>query len=228
MNPGAAKELVADVNKYLHFAGEGELQVVHLCDTEQVRQYLFKLEEDGIHSSGQLTKLNQISTVLSYACASCTWMEEQVKAKVADAKDLFSHWGKCLQHEKSTHLKSKLLLESEEVREQDLANYASLLNNEQLQQQVREAFAGPDPPSDAQFDLVRNYIVLYLFIRCAQRKSAIEGLTIAEFEKATRVEGSTGPHWVFYVSQHKRASSGPAKIVVDDAMKSTINHYLQH
>ena len=100
MNPVAAKELVADVNKYLRFAGEEELQVVHLCDTERVRQYLFKLEEDGIHSLGQLTKLNQISTVLSYACASCTWMEEQVKAKVADAKDLFSHWGKCLQREK--------------------------------------------------------------------------------------------------------------------------------
>ena len=141
---------------------------------------------------------------------------------------MFSHWGKCLQREKTTHLKSELPFESEEVREQDLANYASLLNNEQLQRQVREALAGPDSPNDTQFDLVCNYIALYLFIRCTHRKSAIEDLTITKFEKATRVEGSTGPHWVLYVSQHKTASSCPAKVVIDDAMKSIINHYLQH
>lgn len=62
-------------------------------------------------------------------------------------------------------MKSKLPHESEEVKEQD-SNYTSLLINKHMLKQVREAIAA-DSPSPAQFDLVRNYIALYLFINCA-------------------------------------------------------------
>lgn len=72
----------------------------------------------------------------------------------------------CSRKKKTTHLKSKLPHESEEVKEQDLSNYASLLINKHMLKQVREATAA-DSPSHAQFDLVRNYIALYLFINCA-------------------------------------------------------------
>lgn len=88
------------------------------------------------------------------------------QANVPDAKDLFARWSKRLQWEKTTHLKSKLPHESEEVKEQDFSNYASLLINKHTLKQVREATAA-DSPSPAQLDLVKNYIALYLFINCA-------------------------------------------------------------
>ena len=228
MGQAAAKELLADVNKFLWFAGKDEVQVAHLFDTNKVREYLFKLEEDGIRSSGQLTKLSRISTALSYASSTSGWVDSNMKPKVADAKELFSRWSKRLQREKTTQLKGKLPAQSQEVREQDLTEYGSLLSNDLLLRQVKEALAGPDPPSDDEFDLVKNFIALYLFIRCAQRKSAVEGLTIAEFEGATRVEGSSGPHWICHVTRHKTASSGPAKMVVDDATKAIMDQYLLH
>lgn len=95
MGPAAAKEVVVNLNKFLHSAGKGKLQVAHLSDTERVCDYLFKLEKNGIGSSGQLTKLTRIGTVLLYAFSTGTWMGEQVN--VPDPKDLFAPWSKHLQ-----------------------------------------------------------------------------------------------------------------------------------
>lgn len=83
MSQAVAKELVTDANKLLCYAGKGELQVAHLYDTKKVRQYLFKSEKDGIHSSGQLVKLSHISTALLYASSMDKWIDDNLKPKRA-------------------------------------------------------------------------------------------------------------------------------------------------
>ena len=91
------------------------------------------------------------------------------------------------------------------------------------------ALRGPNPPLPEEFNLIRMYIALHLFITCAQRKSTVENFTIKEFEQASRVEGAAdGDHWVVNVHHHKTAASrGPANLVLSEYLHSTMAKYLE-
>ena len=88
------------------------------------------------------------------------------------------------------------------------------------------ALKGPNPPPPEEFNLVRTFIA---FMSCAQRKSTAENFTIQEFEEANRVEGGAeGDHWVVTIYHHKTAASrGPANLVLNEHLHSTMASYLE-
>ena len=79
---GVAVAMCMDLSKFLNFAtakedgeedGPGELEPKHLSDISIIDDYLQKLEDDGIEASGQLTKVQWLSTVLEYALYQLGW-----------------------------------------------------------------------------------------------------------------------------------------------------------
>ena len=232
MHANVAKETVVDVSKYLKFCAErcgrtDKLEARHLYDAEAIHDYLTQLEQDGLQAAGQLTKLSRIQTALKFAARHLGWQHEhETKAYIDDITDTMSQWKKALQKQKVSTAKNQLPDISEKI--QNLGNYAGLVDNPELRERVALALRGPNPPPPEEFNLVRTYIALHLFISCTQRKSTVENFTIGEFEEASKVEGAAdGDHWVVNVHHHKTAASrGPANLVLSEYLHSTMAKYL--
>ena len=79
MAPGPASEMVVDVSKILYCAAtqlsdnEPKENPSDLMDADNVRHYLDKPTEDGIESSGQLSKLSRIEAALHFASSHYKW-----------------------------------------------------------------------------------------------------------------------------------------------------------
>ena len=168
INAAQAKKLVADVSKYLHFAGKGIECCSDLYDTHKIRDYLMKLDSDGILSSGQLTKLSRIEIALGFAGSAGKWIGCESEAAVTDAKSLISRW-KRLQRERTARQKAKLPALSTEI--ESWGDYTSLFSNPELQSRIIEAMKGP--PSDDDFDALRDYIA-FLLQMCTAHISCTE------------------------------------------------------
>ena len=145
MHSNVAKETVVDVSKFLKFSAAkcGSSDVLdprHLYDEVAIHGYLTQLQGDGVQAVGQLTKLSCIQTALSFAVRHFNWRHQQdTKASVDDILDTLSEWKKSLQKQKASTAKSQLPSLSERI--ENLGDYASLFDNQELRQRVR----GPGP-----------------------------------------------------------------------------------
>ena len=93
MAPGPASEMVVDVSKFLYFAAtqlsdyEPKENPSNLMDADN---YLDKPTEDGIESSGQLSKLSRIEEAFHFALSHYKW-----QGGVKDKTEYFLHGKKC-------------------------------------------------------------------------------------------------------------------------------------
>ena len=183
MQLDAATELVVDVSKYLYFAGEGEQDCNNLyCTEKAMMKYLVKLEEDGIQPSGQLTKLQRIESALKFASLDDKWCRIDT-GEAVNILNTFSRWKKRLQAEKTAKSKMNRPLVSEQLK--SFTEYSEVLALSKPLQRVKEALDCHDPAPTA-FNAAVAYIALHFFIKCKQRKSAIENLCINEYEGAVK------------------------------------------
>ena len=218
MAPSVAAEFLSDVSKYLYFAGQGEESSHNLYDVDKVKSYLIRLEKDGISCSGQLTKLHRIETALRFAKTHNKWPT----STVSETMPTLTLWKKRLQREKTATAKKKLPRISEDLEQ--LGNYTDILTMPEPLARVKRALSGPDPPEPTEFNTAMAYIALHFFLRCTQRKSVVENLTVEEYTAATE-EGDG--HWIITVSRHKTAQSrGPAHLVMDRRLKLLCDRYL--
>ena len=217
MGSSQAGEMLTDVSKFLYYAGHGEECVGDLHDTDKVKSYLQKLEADGISCSGQLTKLQRIESALRFAKSANRWSE----TRVGTAIDAILLWKKRLQKDKTAMAKKKAPRLSEEL--QELGNYSAIITMDEPRVRVERALSGP-APQPTEFDAATAYIAMLFYIKCIQRKSVVENMTMAEYTAATEEEEG---HWVVTVSRHKTASSrGPAHLVMDSSLKDLCDRYL--
>ena len=71
------------------------------------------------------------------------------------------------------------------------------------------------------------YLAMHLYPCCAQRKSAVEGMTVEEYQTAVREENNGKMYWIVHVCNHKTASSkGPAQLVILASLKNLFDKYL--
>ena len=82
-----------------------------LMDTDTVCKYLQKLDEDGIASAGQLTKLSRLETALNFAASPCKWESEKANA----ASRVYTRWKKVLMKEKTAKQKKQRPIQAEDL-----------------------------------------------------------------------------------------------------------------
>lgn len=57
------------------------------------------------------------------------------------------------------------------------------------------------------------YPAMQLYLRCAQCKSAVEGMTVDKYNEILREEQDKNIYWIVYVSNHKTASTNESASV---------------
>ena len=213
-----ATEFVTDVSKYLFYAGKGCEDVHNLYNCCSVQKYLEKLEKDGIGTSGQLTKLQRIEAALKHASLEQKWSKNP---DVDIALSRFGTWKQRLQKEKTAHTKKKASVLSETVQSAS-ESFREILTRPEVRERVEKALSCTNP-TPSEFDAITAFIAIHLFLKCRQRTSAVEGMTVAEYERAVEREG----YWVVTVHSHKTSvSKGPAHLVFEPDLKNLCDRYL--
>lgn len=240
---GARTEAVAvamgvDLSKFLYFAGAkddggedgpGELEPKHLSDVAMIDQYLQKLEEDGIEASGQLTKVQRLSTALEYALYRLGWYKvPALKARSDAALYFLRKKAQTLQGLKSARARKTLRDKSLSLRNPDaIEEVSKFLKDPLALLHAEQAMAAGENITPEQYKDALCFLAGTLYYRSLQRKQAVESMTIAEFEKGTWEEIDDEHLFVVQVHRHKTAKSmGAAQVVMDAATQARMLKFI--
>ena len=230
MGPLPASEFQVDISKYLYFASmklrpneSPTLNPEDLVDADSVKDYLHQLDEDGIGSSGQLTKLVRIEVSGQFALKHCKW-GSRLEAKCLTASSLFQTWKRMLQKEKTAAQKAKRPEMSNNLPSDE---YMKILDMPEPVQDIKTILR-KESPTPKEYSRCMAFLAMHLYFRCAQRKSAVECLTVDEFQNARREMRGDKAYWLVLVKHHETATSlGPAPLIVSDELKPLYDRFNQ-
>ena len=173
-----------DVSKYLFYAGKGCEDTHNQYNCCNVQKYLEKLEEDGIGTSGQLTKLQRIEAALKHASLEQRWSQNP---DVNIALSRFATWKQCLQKEKTANTKKKTSVVSETVQSAS-ESFREILTLPEVRERVEKVLSSTNPTPSG----LNAVTAIHLFLKCRQCMTAVEGITVADYERAVERKG----YWV--------------------------------
>lgn len=165
------------------------------------------MTSSGIESSGQLTKLSRIEVALNFASSK---FNTQLHVQYQQAVATYKLWKKTLQKERKITQKRKRPMQSENLPSSD---YMRILTMSKPREFVEKALSA-SPITSPGFNRVCAYLAMKLYLRCVQRKSAVEGMTTSEFENAAQHTKDGKIYYLVFVSNHKTSATyGPAQLV---------------
>ena len=232
---GVAVAMCMDLSKFLYFATakedgeEDELEPKHLSDISIIDDYLQKLEDDGIEASGQLTKVQRLSTALEYALYQLGWYKvPALKARSDVTLYFLRKKAQTLQGMKSAKARKTLRDKSLLLRHPDtMEEVSKFLNDPMALLHAEQAIAAGENITALQYKDALCFLAGTLYYRSLQRKQAVENMTIEEFEKGTWENIGDEDLFVVQVHQHKTAKSlGAAQVVMDKATQARMAKFI--
>jgi hypothetical protein len=215
-----AREICVDVSKCLKYLHPKTMTFDCLLDTTGTRKFFDICKKSGVQEDGLITKADRVATALTYLRLGA---DVNKRATIDDAVERISSWKRVWRKAKG---KGRLIRLAESMESCPEPDVNAIKRCDALWTDVDQVISAlrddTHEVTSGQLKLVTGAMVGLVLAQSAQRPSAVMGATLAEYERATFIDGV----WVINVHEHKTGRQGPARLTIDQDDKERLDNYV--
>jgi len=224
-----AIQIAIDVSKYLKFASpeSPNPDFEQLANDEKLSEYS-ELLKTNIKAAGVTQKLERLEEALHfYRVRIVKDTQSHLYVRAMKASESLSRWRQTLR--KQRDIDNVRLLEEQSECQASMDDTTSCLKCEKAWDffKMQIDMAENERPCNAKdLDIATHLLAYAVMVHSFQRPGAVTNLTLTEFHRMKSTK--EGERWVLSVVNHKTASTGSAKLILDDNLKLRMNQYLKY
>ena len=216
-----ARQISADVSRYLYFARPEALHEEYLIDSQKMNEYLQSLEP-ALKPSTQNAKLNRIRQGIHFLALR---LDSTGLLEVQRVEGLIKNWSAVLA--RSARTANRERLEDKSGEPADFGDVDAFLASSHFHRLSKGLIAdvkAGKPVDPAGLRDVQLWLMGCLLHANSQRPGAVANMTIRQCKKGTTGK-STG---MILVTKHKTGTTGSAMITVKAPVLGFLVDYLEH
>ena len=221
---GEAAQISAEVSRYLFYSKKSTLDENLLLNAEIMNSYMKEVENSGLTPSTERAKLNRLRSGIEFICLG---LDTALLPQVANIKQILSNWISDLG--KEANVRNRIALEEASEKPVSLDNVDEFINLRPMKELVQRLFVKAEKEEVVQSHDLRHteiWLAGCLLLTNHQRPGAVANAKTAEWASSKASEVGRKEYRTFFVAEHKRSTTGRAKLTMSKQMGRLLDKYV--